>query len=102
MSNRIKGLTNIVLQFLVHLYNSICHLQVLSHGTIAYIFKFSEPSETTQIRRSKNFWANEKLTRMRSSTKNFSKLQKFLREWSIKTLTMILLKVMLIKKFALL
>ena len=30
-------LSVIVLQLQVHLYSVICHLQVVSHGTIAYI-----------------------------------------------------------------
>ena len=44
MSNHIKvkktrklNLSVIVLQLQVHLYSSICHLQVVSHGTIAFM-----------------------------------------------------------------
>ena len=33
-------LSVIVLQLQVHLYSFICHLQVVSHGTIAYIYIF--------------------------------------------------------------
>ena len=35
--NLINYMSIIVLQLQVHLYSFICHLQVVSHGTIAYI-----------------------------------------------------------------
>ena len=39
MSNRIKVKKTHKLKLQVHLYSFICHLQVVSHGTIAYMKK---------------------------------------------------------------
>ena len=44
MSNRIKVKETHKLKLQVHLYSFICHLQVVSHGTIAFISRCSPKS----------------------------------------------------------
>ena len=57
MSNRmkVKYLSVIVLQLQVHLYSFICHLQVVSHGTIAFIDGSRSVPVLISQRKTRNF-----------------------------------------------